>query len=87
MFLEEGSKEVEKCSKEVELTPSEQHERVNLILIASASLSLFIIMVFLFYWSIFIDNEKVLLQKSWTTEKWVTKGNNFVRCGIHDLVD
>ena len=87
MFLEEGSKEVEKCSKEVELAPSEQHERLNLILIASAFLSSFNVMVFLIYWSTVIDNEKVLFQKSWTTEKWVTKGNNFIRYGIHIPVD
>ena len=76
MFLQEGSKEVEKCSKEVELPPSEQHERVNLILMASALLLLFNVMVFL---TIYQHNEKILLQKSLTTEKWITKGRNFIR--------
>ena len=82
MFLLEGSKKVKKCSKEVELPPSEQHERVNLILMAAAFLSLFNVMVFLIYWSTVIDNEKILFKKSLTTEKWVTKGNNFIRYGI-----
>ena len=66
-------------SKEVELPPNEQHERVNLILMASALLLLFNVMVFLIYLSTIINNGKIMLQKSWTTEKWVTKGNNFVR--------
>ena len=70
-------------SKEVELPPNEQHERVNLILMASALLLLFNVMVFLIYLSTIINNGKIMLQKSWTTEKWVTKGNNFVRYGIH----
>ena len=63
-------------SKEVELPPNEQHERVNLILMASALLLLFNVMVFL---TICQHNEKILLQKSLTTEKWVTKGKNFIR--------
>ena len=75
MFFQQGS-------KEVELPPNKQHERVNLILMASAFLSLFNVMVFLIYWSTVIDNEKILFQKSLTTEKWVTKGNNFIRYGI-----
>ena len=66
-------------SKEVELPPNEQHERVNLILMASASLLLSNVMVFLIYWSSVINNEKILLQKALTTEKWVTKGKNFIR--------
>ena len=70
-------------SKEVELPPNEQHERVNLILMASALLLLFNVMVFLIYLSTIINNGKIMLQKSWTTEKWLTKGNNFVRYGIH----
>ena len=70
-------------SKEVELPPNEQHERVNLILMASALLLLFNVMVFLIYLSTIINNGKIMLQKSWTTEKWVTKGNNFVRWGSH----
>ena len=65
--------------KEVELPPNEQHERVNLILMASALLLLFNVMVSLIYWSTVMNNEKALFQKSWTTEKWVTKGNNFIR--------
>ena len=75
MFFQQGS-------KEVELPPNKQHERVNLILMASAFLSLFNIMVFLIYWSTVIDNEKIRFQKSWTTEKWVTKGNNFIRSHV-----
>ena len=79
MFSEEDSKKVGEGSKEIELPPSEQHERVNLILIASAFLLLFNVMASLIYWSTVINNEKILFQKSWTTEKWVTKGNNFIR--------
>ena len=79
MFSQEGSKKVGGSSKEVELPPSEQLERVNLILIASAFLLLFNVMVFLIYWSTVMNNGKILFQKSWTTEKWVTKGNNFIR--------
>ena len=79
MFSQEGSKKVGGSSKEVELPPSEQLERVNLILIASALLLLFNVMVFLIYWSTVMNNGKILFQKSWTTEKWVTKGNNFIR--------
>ena len=78
MFSQEGSKKVGKISKEIELPPSEQHERINLILIASAFLLLFNVMVSLIYWSTFMDNEKIPFQKSWTPEKWVTKGNNFI---------
>ena len=80
MFFQQGS-------KEVELPPNKQHERVNLILMASAFLSLFNVMVFLIYWSTVIDNEKIRFQKSWTTEKWVTKGNNFIRYGTNVPVD
>ena len=72
VFFQQGS-------KDVELPPNEQHERVNLILMASALLLLFNVMVFLIYLSTIINNGKIMLQKSWTTEKWVTKGNNFVR--------
>ena len=65
------------------MPPNEQHERVNLILMASALLLLFNVMVFLFYLSTLINNGKIMLQKSWRTEKWVTKGKNFIRYGIH----
>ena len=64
------------------MPPNKQHERVNLILMASAFLSLFNVMVFLIYWSTVIDNEKIIFLKSWTTEKSVTKGKNFIIYGI-----
>ena len=79
MFSQEDSKKVGEGSKEIELPPSEQHERVNLILIASAFLLLLNVMVCLICWSTVINDEKILFQKSWTTEKWLTKGNNFIR--------
>ena len=79
MFSQEGSKKVGEGSKGIELPPSKQHERVNLILIASAFLILFNVTVSLIYWSTVIKNEKILFQKYWTTEMWVTKGNNFIR--------
>ena len=79
MFSKEGSKKVGEGSKEIELPPSKQHERINLILIASAFLLLFNVTVSLIYWSTVIKSEKILFQKYWTTEKWVTKGNNFIR--------
>ena len=85
MFSQEGSKKVGKISKEIELPPSEQHERINLILIASAFLLLFNVMVSLIYWSTFMDNEKIPFQKSWTPEKWVTKGNNFIMYNTTNL--
>ena len=73
--------------KEVELPPNEQHERVNFILMASALLLLFNAMVFLIYLPTVMNNKKILLQKSLTTEKWVTKGKNFIRYGTHLPVD
>ena len=79
MFSQQGSKKVGEGSKEIELSSSEQHERVNLILIASAFLLLFNVMVSLIYWSTFMDNETIPFQKSWKAEKWATKGNNFIR--------